>query len=182
MEQEVYLKIKEMRKKKGMTLKDVSEQTGLAISFLSQMERGKSPITLVSLKKIANVLGSSMKELFSEPDIQEEYVRSSGAHVLEGLRRNYDELSVLSGKFPDRRLDCFRMKIAPHTTDIEETSHPGEEFYYVLKGTATVYIDGREHTVVQGESIHFPSMHSHTITNTEDEELELISVVTPTLF
>lgn len=182
MEQEVYLKIKEIRKKRGLTLKEVSEQTGLAISFLSQMERGKSPITLVSLKKIANVLEFPMKELFAEPDIEEEYVHSNSAHMLEGLRRNYDELSVLSGKFPDRKIDCFKMKIAPHTTDLEETSHSGEEFYYVLKGEATVFIDGQKYSVKAGESIHFPSFHLHTITNEEDEELELLSAITPTLF
>jgi transcriptional regulator with XRE-family HTH domain len=47
-------KMKSLRKERKLTLKSLAEQTGVSISFLSQVERGKSSVTLESLKKIAD--------------------------------------------------------------------------------------------------------------------------------
>ena len=44
--------LKKLRKERKLTLKDLAEQTGVSISFLSQVERGKSSVTLESLRKI----------------------------------------------------------------------------------------------------------------------------------
>lgn len=44
-------KLKLLRKERKLTLKSLAEQTGVSISFLSQVERGKSSVTLESLKK-----------------------------------------------------------------------------------------------------------------------------------
>ena len=43
-------KMKSLRKERKLTLKSLAEQTGVSISFLSQVERGKSSVTLESLK------------------------------------------------------------------------------------------------------------------------------------
>lgn len=45
------VKIKSLRKERKLTLKQIADQTNLSISFLSQVERSKSSITLESLKK-----------------------------------------------------------------------------------------------------------------------------------
>ena len=176
------MRIKELRKQKGLTLKDLSEKTNLSISFLSQMERGKSAITMVSLKKIADVLEMPMKELFSEPDVKEEFVSNSRAHILLGMQRSYEEFSLLSGRFEGRKLDGFHLKMAPNFLDMEETSHEGEELFLVLKGKATAIVDGVEYTANEGETIHFPSTRPHKIVNTENTELVMFSVIIPSIF
>lgn len=38
-------KMKSLRKERKLTLKSLAEQTGVSISFLSQVERGKSSVT-----------------------------------------------------------------------------------------------------------------------------------------
>ena len=179
---DIYQKIKESRKEQGLTLKYVSERTGFSVSYLSQVERGKSAITLVSIKKIVDALGLSMRELFSEPDVSEEFVGNGRAHFLTGLQRNYDEFSVLSGRFEGRKLECLTLKMAPHYVNAEESSHEGEELYLVLKGRATAFVGGKELSAKAGEVLHFPSSRPHKIINREDEELEMFSVVIPTIF
>lgn len=181
-DQDIFNKFKETRKQKGMTLKDLGEKTDFSVSYLSQMERGKSAITLVSMKRIADALGLSMRELFAEPDVKEEFVSNSHAHFITGLQRHYDAFSVLSGKFEGRKLDCFLLKMAPNYVNMEESAHEGEELYLVLKGQATAIVDGRELTAKEGETIHFPSMRPHKIVNKADTELEMFSVIIPTIF
>ncbi len=182
MEQEVHVKIKKIRKQKKMTLKDVSEKTGFSISFLSQMERGISPITMVSLKKISSALDIQMKTLFDEEQNTREYYRRDNDAALLGLQRNYKHFKILSGRFDKRKLDSFLLVMEPKSTGFEAGSHDGEEFFYVLKGIGTFIVDGEEFTIKSGESIHYPSTKPHTVYNHEDEELEMLCVLTPPLF
>ncbi len=48
---EIAEKIRNLRKEKNLTLKDLSEKTGLSISFLSQVENNSSSLAITSLKK-----------------------------------------------------------------------------------------------------------------------------------
>lgn len=182
MEEEVYLKIKRIRKLKKMTLKNMSEETGFSISFLSQMERGVSPITMTSLKKITSALNIQIRDLFAEPEMKEEFVRRDSDIELQGLQRNYKQFSVLSGRFDNRKMDVFHLEMEPGFTDFEATAHDGEEFYYVLKGNATFIIEGVEHCIHAGETVHFPSSKNHQVQNREAVVLEMLCVITPLLF
>lgn len=182
MEEEVYHKIKKIRKHKKITLKKMSDATGLSISFLSQMERGVSPITMTSLKKITSALSIPIKDLFTETVIEEEFVRRGNDIELQGLQRNYKQFSVLSGRFENRKLDSFHLVMGANFTDFEASSHDGEELYYVLKGRAIFIIEGVEHSINAGETIHFPSSKMHCVKNISDTELEMLCVLTPPIF
>ena len=57
-------KIKKYRKDKKYTLKMLSEQTGLSIGFLSQLERGMTTIAIDSLANVARVLGVELADFF----------------------------------------------------------------------------------------------------------------------
>lgn len=181
-EADVTEKIKAIRKQKHMTLKNMSELTGFSISFLSQMERGISPITLTSLKKIAVALDIPVRELFEEESsVQEDYLRRDTDVRLHGMQRFYSKVSVLSGHFDQRKLDIFHLVMEPDSRDYEESQHEGEEFYYVLHGRATITIEGKVYQVKAGETIHFPSQKRHYVQNLERTKLELLCVLTPVL-
>src|SRR5699024_11878748 len=47
---------KNVRKRKKMTFQDLSDRSGLSISFLSQIERSLRTLTFTSLNKIADAL------------------------------------------------------------------------------------------------------------------------------
>lgn len=174
-------KIREIRKNKKITLKDMSKHTGLSVSFISQVERGESSLTVTSLKKIADALEISMKDLFEMED-NDSYMRNKENQTLWNLENSFTSHIRLSGKFDNRKLEAIVLKLEPNSIDMTPFSHEGEEFYYVLKGKALFVIEDKEFIVKQGETIHYPSTVSHTVKNPFDEELELLSVVTPTIF
>ncbi|MFN4910687.1 MAG: helix-turn-helix domain-containing protein [Flavobacteriales bacterium] len=60
-------KIRLLRKKRGMSLKDLSYAIGMEPSNLSVIENGKSNPQLLTYAKIASALDSSLKELFTFP-------------------------------------------------------------------------------------------------------------------
>lgn len=59
-------RLRTKRKKLGLTLKEVHERTGLSVSFLSEVERGKTNPSVETLKKLANCYNVPVSELVPE--------------------------------------------------------------------------------------------------------------------
>ena len=57
--EEIAKRFKKLRNQQNLTLKEISDKTGLSISFLSQVERGTSSLAITSLKKIADALNAN---------------------------------------------------------------------------------------------------------------------------
>ena len=58
--------VRQLRKEKSLTLKQVARRTGLSPSLLSQIERAESSASVSSLYKIANGLGVKLTVLFGD--------------------------------------------------------------------------------------------------------------------
>jgi DNA-binding NtrC family response regulator len=58
--------IREMRKERGLTLKQMSRRTKLSVSLLSQIERAESSASVSSLFKVATALDVRITELFGD--------------------------------------------------------------------------------------------------------------------
>ena len=56
--------IRELRKSRGLTLKQMSRRTNLSVSLLSQIERAESSASVSSLFKVATALDVRITELF----------------------------------------------------------------------------------------------------------------------
>jgi len=58
--------IREFRKTRGLTLKQMSRRTSLSVSLLSQIERAESSASVSSLFKVATALDVSISEFFGQ--------------------------------------------------------------------------------------------------------------------
>ena len=57
-------KIRQLRKERGLTLKQLANKTALSVSLISQIELGKSAASVSTLRKLASALSVSMSYLF----------------------------------------------------------------------------------------------------------------------
>jgi DNA-binding NtrC family response regulator len=57
-------KIRQLRKERSLTLKQLANKTALSVSLISQIELGKSAASVSTLRKLATALGVSMSYLF----------------------------------------------------------------------------------------------------------------------
>lgn len=175
-------KIKELRLKNEWTLKNLSEKTELSVSFLSQVERGSSSLTITSLKKIADAFGVKISYFFEEYDENHNYVIKSEDQKpfkIEGSEPTYVRLN---GEFSERTLEPLLVTLPPNHKQSQTFGHPGEEFYYVLKGAALFNINKTEYFVREGDSIHFPSHVPHYLENPLNDESTLLCALTPAIF
>lgn len=77
------LRIKQLRKRKGVSLRNLARQSGVGAATLSRIEAGKANPRLSTLLHLAEVLGVFVRELFEKPSQRKEG-RSHGTHQTKG--------------------------------------------------------------------------------------------------
>lgn len=171
-------KWKEFRKKRGMTLKDVSEKTGISISHISRIENGDANTSLKILNVLGNFYGQSV--LFFYGDNTKE--KESKTKITK------DEREVVDVKLPGVKIEMLSdglnkmmspavFNVEPHSGAAETHAHDGEEFIFILKGTLSVTLDNEEvFELTEGESMYFNSSRLHYWENSSSEYTQLIWV------
>lgn len=119
-------KLKNIRKNiKGYTLQDVFEGTEISVSFLSDMERGKTKPSLETLQKLANFYQVNLSDLLDED--QENKLEQKDLYP-PGLRELMQEDANLDPEVIEVMLTMERRaKRKPETKD------QWREYYYSLK-------------------------------------------------
>ncbi len=183
----VGLKIKQLRTKKKCTLKQLSEETGLSVGFLSQLERGLSSIAIDSLAKIADLLDVSLASFFDEED-----ETPSQNPVLHGFSREYSQVSpqiiqyMLSHKVEDFEILPRILQLLPMANSedctLEMYTHSGEEFIYVLEGIITVNIADKQYTLYPDDSIQMHSKSPHNWVNLTNKTAKILTINYPNPF
>ncbi len=176
-----YLKVRQLRRSMGITLKQLATDSTLSLSYLSNYENGKVNITINSLRKIAEALGISVADLITDDppkDItlirkEDRYVRilykvESGTALQEYLMRNSKAaMHVLFGTLP------------PHSDSGDPSSHYGEEFILSTKGVVSVMLNNAVYQLNEGDAIYYNSSHWHKVANEQNTEIEYLHVNTP---
>ena len=174
-------KVKLLRKKQGLTLKQVNEVTALSTGFLSQLERGKTTIAIDSLEKISSALEVNLSYFIqTDPETQKDLTHTYEQQILQVEKGNFVHY-LLSGNIENLQLLPRIIQIMPstETAPIEPYQHEGEEFIYVLEGILTLILDGKQTDLHPGDSAHYLSTRPHNWANRTNMQLRLLTINIP---
>lgn len=158
-------RIRKARTGRSMTLKDLSEVSGISISMLSLVERGRVSPSIGSLIVVADALGVSISDLVADPqnNRDEVVIRAADQPVIEHAghvtrRMVLDDqtraVSIAIGDFP------------PGTESSRTLhQHSGHEYGFVLEGRITVEVNGTSYDLTKGDLISYSSRTPHRIWN-----------------
>lgn len=173
-------RIKALRVGKKMTLKQVSEKTELSISFLSQVERSKSSVTLESLTKISEALGVSPSYFFSaEQNQPKSRLRRGDRQTASTVSPSPFVYEDLSSDFIEPLFTPMLVTLYPHEEKGKPFIHKGQEFLYILEGIFTILLGEEEHDLYPGDSIHMESSTPHNWFNRTDSPVRFLYVNSP---
>ncbi len=172
--------VRARRMQLDITLTELGKRSGLSVPFLSQIERGHTGLTVISLVKISNALGVNANYFLhvDEPDMP---IRRSGDHHFFSLAESKMRLARIGSVNPERSLEPILL-IFPANYETEALQHAGEEFIYVLQGKITIRLGKKKHVLTKGDTAHFKSAIRHKWINTTDQEAQMIWIGTPKLF
>lgn len=163
-------RIRERRRARSMSLKDVADLSGISIGLLSQIERGLSSPSLRVLASLADALNVGLGNLFDgnlsvEPAVERIVVREDERKKL-GFWRTGIFKELLTPQTGRSGLEIFMITIEPGgTTGSEVYAHDGEEGGLVLDGEISIEVQGVEHRLRKGDSFRFDSTRPHSFHN-----------------
>ncbi|WP_342620099.1 XRE family transcriptional regulator [Rhodoferax sp. GW822-FHT02A01] len=173
--------LRDLRKARNLTLKEVSQAAGISVGYLSQLERNHSRLPIGVLKKISDVLGVHMNWFFQQSNDGVAAERDIVVRANNRRRMSFTGLGIteellspnLSGP-----LELLISSIAPGA-DSEDYSHDGAEAGLVLAGTLELWVSGRHFTLNAGDSFSFKSTEVHRCANHGKDTTQVLWVITP---
>lgn len=185
-------RIREMRKRRGLTLKEVAEATGYTIGHISQIERDLKSPSLVALRKIAACLNCSEVWLIIDDSelsakSSEEGKKSKESYLMRKENRipmKIPEIDVSYSIFTPSKLPNAQeaqmtgliVRLKPNTWVTEKMISHGnyDESLLLLKGELELRIDNSTYMIYEGDSFYIPKNCLHNYLNTSDEEATII--------
>ncbi|GEN83781.1 transcriptional regulator [Sporosarcina luteola] len=160
-------KVKKMRSEQKLSLKDLSDKSGVSVSMISQIERRNVDPTLTTLYKLCKGLDVSISTLLGADEQAVQLVRKSERKSINFPQSNskYELLTPIN----EGTIEMIMIHLEPGQVDQQLVEHSGEECGYVVKGEMTIVLGDVEHILYEGDSIRFKSATPHRFFNHSQE-------------
>ena len=178
--------IRSQRKLRAWTLQELAGRCNLSVGFLSQVERGISSLSILSLNAICEAFEIPIFDLyanFAEPSNEGE-ASGASSEIIKADERPDIQISdgsikyqFLSGEFSGRKFEILIGEIPPYY-HYPPAAHEGEEFGYVLEGKLSFTIDKKAHQLGPGDSYHFLATTPHGYEAANGEAAKVLWVQT----
>lgn len=173
-------RVRALRKRKSLTLAQLSDLSGISVGHISLIERNLSHPSIAALMNLAKSLGVSIHWFFDSEgaalDTEQGYViRAANRMKIRYEGGFVDEL--LTSK-ESQQLEMLHCRIPPGATSTN-VSHNGEEAGLILSGELEMWIGERHFLLETGDSFNFSSTESHRYRNSGASECIVIWVITP---
>jgi transcriptional regulator with XRE-family HTH domain len=173
-------RIRTVRERRSLTLKEVAEKAGVSESLVSQIERDRVSPAIDTLLALADALEIDFDYLFAglKKERPIEIVRKDerpSYKVKRGIR--YDQLAQLE---EHGGIEAYIITIeAGAKTGNAEYGHPGWELGIVESGTMKLNAGDQVFTCKQGDSVSFRADTPHIISNPGKKPLRVFWVMSP---
>lgn len=174
-------RIRALRRKRGLTLQQFTEQVGISTSYLSQIENARANTNLTTLQRIASALQVPLVDLFSDENtFQVSVVRKDDRRIYPLDCEGVEHLLFSQTR---TALQVAVIELPPHCAIPRADRHPGEEFTYVLSGRLRMRLgDDLSYDLETGDIIYYRSVLPHRWENMGDAPLRVLVANTPATF
>lgn len=175
-------KIRLIREKKSLTMKELAEKAGVSESLISQIERNKVSPALDTLLSIVEVLDIDLEYLFSafKREGTVKVVRKDERRRLVTKKAVYERLSQTGDAGDEHGIEAYILVIPEGgESGSSEYGHIGKELGSIIEGRAEFSIGTKKYQLEEGDSISFSSNLPHILKNAGPGTLKAFWVITP---
>ncbi|MBN9612441.1 MAG: cupin domain-containing protein [Actinobacteria bacterium] len=160
-------RLRDARRRRGWTLDELAERTGMSASTLSRLESGKRQASLELLLPITRQLGIRIDDLLGEqqhdPRVRRSAVRRGGM-IIAPLTREESEMRA------------FKITYQPDAPETPPKRHDGHEWIYVLSGRLRLTLGDQDLVLGRGEAAEFDTRTPHRLRADGQKPAEVISL------
>lgn len=166
--------LREIRKRRNLTIKQLSEKSEVSGITISNIENHKSNPTIGVLLNLADTLEVPLRAiLHAKPTISTVFKVGKGYFANE-ISKDWQAQLV----FGQDNTEVYRIKMAPNSSYSMAAQCKGYiEVITVMNGELKIKLEEGNYTLSKFESIHFDANQTHTYENPLDEIVFLNIVV-----
>ncbi len=146
--------LRSLRKHRGMTIDQVSEQSGVSTAVISKLERNQSSAGLDTLYRVARAFGMSAADLLSLAESPFAHRAAETAHENAGFRFRQIRYANARAMYATASSGDRISRPEIHSDDLE--------LCWVLEGRLRICLPHEECTLGSGESLQFDAILEHT--------------------
>ncbi len=175
-------KLRDIRKTKALTMKQVAAAVGISESMVSQIETEKiypAVDTLISICEFLKVDPSFFFSTILERDTFKVVTKESReVKILDGVK--YEKLSTIFKDDNENNIDAYYIEIDPGCdSGNDDYGHIGKELGTIVEGKGEFTIGEKKVEVNEGDTITFDSSIPHKLTNIGKGILKTYWTITP---
>jgi XRE family transcriptional regulator, regulator of sulfur utilization len=175
-------RVKALRESSGLSLRDLTERSGVSAPMLSQVERGETSPTLTVAARIAAGLDLRLSQLLRLDESGAVTIVRAGDRQRGGNKRRGHSFEVLTSGQPGQRAELSRHTLVPGgatgATDDPPMHEPGSrETAFVEHGAILLICDGIPYELKEGDCVTFDADLPHHFENPTTAEAAFLAVV-----
>ncbi len=178
-------RVKALRESSGLSLRDLTERSGVSAPMLSQVERGETSPTLTVAARIAAGLDLRLSQLLRLDEDGAVTIVRADDRQRGGNRRRGHSFEVMTSGQPGQRAELSRHTLAPGgatgAADGEgggPLHEPGSrETALVEQGTIQLICDGASYELKEGDCVTFDADLPHHFENPTTDAAAFLAVV-----
>jgi transcriptional regulator with XRE-family HTH domain len=175
-------KIRDLRKSKGLSLKQLAEGAGVSTSLVSQIENNRVDPSLSTLRKIALTMGVPVFALIAESSPEDTSLVPKEKRRRVSFPRGGPEYEIIHSELT-KKMGIMIGTLQPGgMTSEEPLAHDGEECLVILKGGLRVEFPQSQRELKEGDSLYFDSSAPHRLVNHHKRACEFYLIITPPKF
>jgi transcriptional regulator with XRE-family HTH domain len=169
-------KLKALRLASDLTQAELADRAGVTKGFISQLENDQTSVQIDTLSDLLEALGETLGDFFS--DVEEKVVFSPEERIqIEGKGASKFELLIPGST--NNLMDPIMLELEPGERLGEQPPHPGEQFGFVIQGTATLRLDRKTYKIPRGHCFYFEAYRKHEIANDGHTPVRLLWLISP---
>ena len=179
---EVAGRIKGLREAKGYTQEELARLTGVSAEDYKVLEEGETDFSFTFIYKCAKACGVEVVDLLEgTSSTLSSFTITRKGEGLKILKKHGVEYNNLAPKFKDKLAEPFLVKF-PYLAEeqnapIKLSSHKGQEFDVIVKGSLKVQVGNHVDVLNEGDSIFYNSTIPHGMIAVSEGGCEFHAVV-----
>lgn len=182
MDKEVGKRLLAIRRRTGLSQRQLGREAGVANATISQIESGRLNPTVSMLKKILDGVPISLSEFFSDDSDIEQKIFYRAGELVE-IAEGGVSFRQVGSNLRNSAIQLLEESYEPGaSTGRHALSHEGEECGIILSGRLQVDVGDQSEVLKSGDAYYFKSDQPHRFQNPGREKCRLVSACTPPSF
>jgi transcriptional regulator with XRE-family HTH domain len=180
----VAARLREARLARRLTLRALSDKTGLSEPFLSKLERGRVSTSIANLILITRTVGIDLGQLFQDAAgarAAQHYalVRAGERGTPQAVPATGYTYQPMAVGWPGQRMDAFVLTFPVRNRADVLTAHEGEELSFVLQGEILFQLGEEKIPLKAGDCLYFNAEIPHMGKNVGRVDAKVLMVAAP---